>query len=171
MTEKVEIGTSGQQICASGNFRMRDLDQVIKNLLDAGRLRVNLETGDVFSPRSNIPDKPLGAITAKGYLRTTIHLPDKNRVSIMLHRVVWIAARGIPPAGSQIDHGCLGKLNNRLTNLDAVSGAENMRRAVRDGLTNGGWRNAPRNPKTGRFVGKKAAGRLLDGRTHDGFPT
>jgi DNA-binding XRE family transcriptional regulator len=25
-------------------------------------------------------------------------------------------------------------------------------------------------PHTGRFVGKKSAGRLLDGRTHDGFP-
>ena len=27
-----------------------------------------------------------------------------------------------------------------------------------------------RDAATGKFIGKKAAGRLLDGRTHDGFP-
>lgn len=38
-----------------------------------------------------------------------------------------------------------------------------------NGLTNGGWRNAPRDNK-GKFVGKRAAGRMLDGRTWDEFP-
>ena len=30
--------------------------------------------------------------------------------------------------------------------------------------------NPERDAATGKFIGKQAAGRLLDGRTHDGFP-
>lgn len=148
---------------------MRDIDKIIVRLLELGRLRVNFETGHVFSPKSNTPDRPIGTLTAKGYLRACISF-EGRQVHVMLHRVVWIAANGIPPATHQIDHGPRGKAINALANLEAVPGTENMRRAVRDGLTNGGWRNAPRDKATGRFAGKKASGRLLDGRTWDETP-
>lgn len=148
---------------------MRDVDEIIKSLLDQGRLRVDFETGHVYSPRSNTPKKPIGTITHKGYLRACINHSGRQ-VHVMLHRVVWIAANGIPPKGYQIDHGPGGKAVNALRNLEAVAGLENMRRAARDGLTNGGWKNAPRDPSTGRFIGKARAGRLLDGVEHNGMP-
>ena len=149
---------------------MRDIDGVIARLLYEGRLVVDFETGDVFAPKSNTPNKPIGTFTAKGYLRACINY-EGRQVHLMLHRVVWIAAHGIPPEGHQIDHGTEGKAMNALRNLEAVSGGENMRRAARNGLTNGGWRDGPRDKRTGRFIGKKAAGRLLDGRTWDQMPT
>jgi hypothetical protein len=148
---------------------MRDVDQIIKALLDEGRLTVDFETGHVYSAKSNTPAKPLGAKTAKGYLRTCINY-NGDQVYVMLHRVVWIAAHGIPPKGFQIDHRSGVKSDNSLSNLEAVPGLENMRRAARNGLTNGGWRDAPRDPVTGRFIGKAHAGRLLDGREHNDMP-
>jgi hypothetical protein len=70
----------------------------------------------------------------------------------------------------QIDHINGNKLDNRLFNLECVTGAENMKRAAASGLTNGGWRNAPRDKTTGRIIGKKAAGDLLDGVQHQNWP-
>lgn len=149
---------------------MRNADLLIQKLLGMGRLRVDFETGHVYAPKSNTPTKPLGAKTRKGYLRTCINL-NGERAYIMLHRVVWIAANGIPPTGTQIDHGKDGKTDNRLSNIEAVTGAENIRRATKDGLLcKGGWRDGPRDNKTGRFLGKHAAGRLLDGQEWNQFP-
>ena len=112
---------------------MRDVDQLIVRLLDAGRLRVDFVTGHVFAPRSNTPDKPIGTLTAKGYLRACVNF-EGQQVHVMLHRVVWIAAHGIPPRGYEIDHGPAGKAVNAISNLEAVPGQENMRRAVVHGL-------------------------------------
>lgn len=148
---------------------MRNIDQIIKRLLDEDRLRTDPETGHVYAPRSNNPDKPIGTITKKGYLRACINF-DGRQVHVMLHRVIWISVHGIPEPRFQIDHGIEGKAVNRIANLEAVPGNENMRRAAENGLTNGGWRDAIRDPKTGRFRSKKAAGRLLDGVEHNGFP-
>jgi len=112
---------------------MRNIDVIIKRLLDTGRLRVDFKTGQVFSLKSNTPEKPIGTATAKGYLRACVNFEGKQ-VHLMLHRVVWIAANGIPPEGYQIDHGPLGKSVNALSNLEAVTGDENIRRAVENGL-------------------------------------
>lgn len=65
--------------------------------------------------------------------------------------------------GLQIDHIDTVKTHNWLSNLEAVSGDENMARAVRNGLfANVGRHDGIRDSK-GRF-GTRAAGRLLDGR-------
>ena len=143
-------------------------DAAIVGLLSDGRLRVDTLSGYVFAARSNTPNKPLGATTAKGYLRTCISRGDWQ-VSIMLHRVVWIAANGIPAPGQQIDHINGIKDDNRLLNLDVVSGVENMRRAAKAGVFRNNGRDDPARDSKGRF-GKKAAGRLLDGVEHNEFP-
>lgn len=147
---------------------MRNVDSIIKRLLDEARLRVDLETGEVFAPRSNTPCKPIGTLTRKGYLRACINV-DGKQVHVMLHRVVWICAHGVPEPQLQIDHGPRGKSCNAPSNLEAVTGVENMRRATVAGAFQGvGRRDGIRDHK-GRF-GKKIAGRLLDGIEHNGFP-
>jgi len=148
---------------------MQNIDQAIKILLDCGRLRVDLESGLVYAPKSNTPDKSVGAKNKKGYLRTCINF-NGAKITFMVHRAVWIAMYGIPNPGLQIDHGPGGKTDNHLSNLSLVTNVENMRRATINGLTHGGWRDAPRNPINGQFVGKKAAGRLLDGREYSELP-
>lgn len=184
---------------------MRDVDQIIMRLLDLGRLRVDFETGHVFAPKSNTPDKPIGTLTAKGYLRACLNF-EGRQVHVMLHRVVWIAANGIPPETHQIDHGPRGKAINALSNLDAVTGQENIRRAVVGGLLNPPCgsnhyaaklsvedvveiRSRSAHGESGATLGRAfgisegharriargerwaAAGRLLDGREHNGMPS
>lgn len=144
-------------------------DLLILSLIKAGRLRVDTIAGAVFAPKSNKPEKPVGAVTAKGYRRLCITVGGKQ-MHFMVHRIVWVAAHGPLEPGQQIDHLNGEKCDNRLDNLEAVSGRENMRRAARNGLTNGGWRDGPRDRKTGQFIGKKRAGRLLDGVEWNGFP-
>jgi HNH endonuclease len=149
---------------------VRDIDALIISIINAGRLRVDTEHGLVYALKSNTPDKPIGTLTAKGYLRACINF-EGRQVHAMIHRIVWVSENGPVPEGHQIDHGQGGKPFNGIENLEAVTGAENMRRAARDGLTNGGWRDGPRDPSTGQFVGKRVAGRLLDGVEHNGMPT
>lgn len=138
-------------------------DTMIVSLLKDGRLRADTVAGLVFAPRSNTPEKPVGAMTRKGYLRVCINVRGRQH-HFMAHRIVWVAAHGPLAAGLQIDHGPGGKSDNRLANLEAVTGEENMRRAVRDGkFANVGRRDSVRDGK-GRF------GRLLDGQTYDAMP-
>lgn len=144
-------------------------DLEIFDLIESGRLRVEPERGLVFAPRSNTPNKPAGTRTAKGYIRVCLTLCGKQ-MHLMAHRIIWVSANGPVPPGKQIDHLNGDKADNRLCNLEAVSCLENMSRAARDGRTNGGWRNGPRDPQTGQFVGKHRAGRLLDGREWTEFP-
>ena len=145
------------------------LEPLIPGLVAAGRLRVEFNTGLLYSPKSNTPEKALGALTAKGYLRVCLNI-DGKQYHALAHRIVWVARHGPIPEDLQIDHADTIKTHNWLANLEAVRGAENMARAARNGLTNGGWRDGPRDAATGRFVGKARAGRLLDGREWNEMP-
>lgn len=146
------------------------LEAHIQKLLADGVIKVDFSTGHVFSTKSNTPERPLGAKTRKGYIRLCVSL-DGVQFHGLAHRIVWIAAHGLIPAGMQVDHLDAIKNNNRLSNLSLVSQAENMRRAALMGLCTGGRRDGERCPTTGRFVGKAHAGRMLDGIAHDGFPS
>lgn len=143
-------------------------DQEIAELVGAGRLRVDHVTGLVYAPRSNTPTKPCGALTAKGYLRVCMNVDGRQR-HFLAHRIVWVSANGPVPVGRTIDHVNTIKTDNRLDNLEVVSSRENMRRAAANGLyAHVGRRDGIRDER-GRF-GKKAAGRVLDGRTWDQYP-
>jgi hypothetical protein len=133
------------------------LEPHISHLIAEGRLRVDASRGEVFSAVSNTPTKPLGALTAKGYLRICMSI-DGVKHHAMVHRVVWVSAHGLVPAGKQLDHINGIKTDNRLANLCLVDQPENMRRAAASGLTNGGWRDAPRDAQSGQFCSKMASG-------------
>ncbi len=138
------------------------LDQEIRDLISSGRLRVWEEEGLVFAPQSNTPWNPVGAMTKKGYLRICISVRGKQR-HVMAHRVVYVSAFGPLPDGWEVDHMNGTKRDNRLSNLEAVSGAENMRRATMAGAFHGNGRQDGIRDEKGQF-GKRAAGALLDGR-------
>ena len=105
------------------------LEPLVQPLIASGRLYVDLMTGLIFSTRSNTPDKPLGALTAKGYLRVCISV-DGKQAHALAHRIVWIARHGPIPEGVQIDHVDTVKTHNWISNLEAVTGAENMARGT-----------------------------------------
>lgn len=147
---------------------VRDNDLLIVEILKEGRLKVDRDTGFVYAPHSNTPNKPLGALTSKGYLRTCINFKGRQ-VYVMLHRVVWIAVNGIPCEGYEIDHKNGKKSDNHPDNLEAVPGSVNMERAKLKGLCAGNGRKDGIRDNKGRF-GKKAAGRLLDGREWNEYP-
>ena len=143
-------------------------DALIVELIREGRLVVDPLHGYVYAPRSNTPRKPLGALTKKGYLRACINVGGRQH-HFMVHRIVWVAAYGPVPEGHEIDHRSTVKTDNRLSNLEAVPGAENMRRAKVNGAFVGVGRRDGIRDSRGRF-GKKRAGRELDGRTWDEYP-
>lgn len=144
-------------------------DAIIATMLRDGRLCVDMDTGEVFSPRSNTPNKPIGALTKKGYLRTCLHVDGKS-VFVMIHRVVCIATHGLhPDAGIQVNHINGRKADNAPSNLEWASHQENMAHASRTGTHRGVGRRDGVRDKFGRF-GAKAAGRLLDGVEHNAFP-
>lgn len=143
-------------------------DLAILALIEAGRLKVDAEAGLVFAPKSNTPDKPIGALTAKGYLRACINSGGKQ-MHFMVHRIVWVSVNGPVPPRHQVDHRDTIKTNNRIGNLESVPGLVNMARAKAAGLCQANGRKDSARDEKGRF-GKKRAGRLLDGRLHSDFP-
>lgn len=78
------------------------------------------------------------------------------------HTVVWVSAGNDRPKPGDVLHHVNGdKTDNRIENLQVMS------RAAHNRLHNA---EKGRCAKTGRLIGKKAAGRLLDGVEHNGFP-
>ena len=72
-------------------------------------------------------------VGGKGYLRLTLQIPGVGLVQTMAHRVVWEATNGPIPDGLQINHKDLNKANNRIDNLEVVTGAENIRHSYANG--------------------------------------
>lgn len=115
------------------NKSMQQNDQAAAKLLAEGRLTVDLEQGVVFATESKTPAKPVGTPNRRGYLRTCITTKGKA-VTLMVHRIVWIAAHGVPPFGSQVNHKNGAKAENGISNLELATPAENNAHARETGL-------------------------------------
>jgi HNH endonuclease len=104
-------------------------------------------------------------IASNGYVKVRVGrghpLADPNGYAYE-HAVVWCAAGNPrPPKGYAIHHRNHDKTDNRIENLELLRrGQHNAIHNVERG----------QDPNTGRFLGKKAAGRLLDGIEHNGMP-
>lgn len=100
-------------------------DEIAQYAIKVGKLSVNPETGEIrlrhrFHPSPHIA---VGKNT-KGYVVLTVGFGGK-RWQLKAHRVVWIAAHGIPDAGTVLDHINRKKDDNRISNLRLVTPAEN----------------------------------------------
>lgn len=125
-------------------------DDLIIEFINSGRLVVDAINGLVYSTKSNTPNKPVGSKTKKGYLRAGIGIRGGSQVRFMVHRIVWVSVHGKCP-GYEIDHKNRIKTDNRIENLEAVSGQENMKRAKEAGaFLHVGRRDGIRDKK-GRF--------------------
>lgn len=81
---------------------------------DQGRVRREA-TGHIFRPC------PQG----RGYLSVSLCVGEPKPRSVTVHRMVWETFRGPIPPDLQIRHGPNGKLDNRLSQLDIGTAAQN----------------------------------------------
>ena len=85
--------------------------------------------------------KPIkGRATIHGYLQFALYNNAKSKWHTA-HRVVWEVFMGPIPPEFEIDHLNGDKQDNRLSNLEAVTRKENVRRALATGLTPTGDRH------------------------------
>lgn len=102
-----------------------EADKYFLKLIKKGRLKVyksgkvqNLLTGNFIGV------KPLAK--AGGYHRVSWSM-DGPKQSIYLHRLVWIAFRGLIAVGIQVNHKDGNRSNNRLSNLNLKTNAGNTK--------------------------------------------
>lgn len=104
-------------------------------------------------------------VSAEGYIKVRVGkehpLADPNGYTYE-HLLVWVAAGNPRPSPSfTLHHKDEVKSNNRLSNLELLRRVDHGRHHMA---------HMERDPVTGRIVGKKASGRLLDGVLHDAMP-
>lgn len=100
----------------------RKNDAEIQRRIDRGIWRPSLDTGHVYSTvkKANLKESP----KRNGYLTVTDH-----KQIFRVHRIIWIAAHGIPDAEYQIDHINGNKEDKRLQNLQLITGHDNTARS------------------------------------------
>lgn len=89
------------------------------------------ETGLVYSKKT---EKFLAVLTnKKGYQYTILNVCGKRK-HVFVHRLVWAYHNGKFPEKLQINHKDGDKKNNDISNLEVVTGSENMLHSYRTGL-------------------------------------
>lgn len=79
--------------------------------------------------------EPIGASSGDGYVRVGGRTKHTRGQYQYVHRIIWEAVNGPIPLGLEIDHLNGRKGDNRISNLEAVTRSENVRRAVALGLS------------------------------------
>lgn len=98
---------------------MRRSDHHALNLIRTGRIIADPTTGVVL-----VDGTPRGS-NAGGYQR--IHCAG---LAMMVHRVIWLWVHGSIPDGHVINHRDGNRRNNRITNLEAITQAQNVLHAT-----------------------------------------
>jgi len=80
--------------------------------------------------------KRLGTISVHGYEMVSLRLNNRS-CPHLTHRLVWEHSNGHIPAGFVVDHIDNNKLNNKITNLQLLSMAENSKKAYTSGQRKG----------------------------------
>lgn len=109
--------------------------QLAADLVGSGAWRVDTQLGLVFGKRG----APFKRTNSWGYIQIKFREPGNWRAehAALAHRVIWESVHGPLPADLTINHIDGDKQNNRLSNLEAVSQADNVRHAYATGLNAG----------------------------------
>lgn len=112
-------------------------DELSAALLAAGHITVDVATGKVYRHRGPggkaVPATLVEGSNVNGYLAGNFQLASIKK-QIRLHRIVWIAANGIPEEGMAVCHRDNDKTNNAIANLYLATPEQNSTDAHRDGL-------------------------------------
>jgi hypothetical protein len=112
-------------------------DEFIAAVLATGMVKADPETGKVWTLRGpggillNQPREITGS-ECNGYLVAKFTLGQFKR-QVRLHRLIWIAANGIPDAGMAVCHRDDDKTNNRIDNLYLATPEQNSTDAKESG--------------------------------------
>ena len=99
----------------------------------SGLWKVDAATGIVTGQRG-----PIGSLNSCGYVFLTMSQGrGKTNQNALAHRVIWESVHGPIPDGLTINHINGVKTDNRLSNLELMTAAENSRHAHRTGLASG----------------------------------
>jgi hypothetical protein len=121
-------------------------DEFIAAVLATGMVKADPETGKVWTLRGpggillNQPREITGS-ECNGYLVAKFTLGQFKR-QVRLHRLIWIAANGIPDAGMAVCHRDDDKTNNRICNLYLATPEKNST----DAKESGRYKNGEDNP-------------------------
>lgn len=127
------ISSIPHSITISENRDNMDRNLVTKKCLDEGRLKVNFETGKIYSlkqrGREGEEIELLGS-DCNGYIVHGIRY-NGYKIQLRSHQIVWIAANGIyDKSVFMIDHINRDKKDNRLSNLRLVDAQGNRDNAT-----------------------------------------
>lgn len=109
---------------------IRVADFIAYRNLVTGRWYVNPVTGQVFSTATGCEMK--FQRVHGGYLAVSWKYQGRS-ITVYKHRVIWIAAHGVPPfnLGLTVDHINGDKTDNRIANLQLLTGDENTQKTNR----------------------------------------
>jgi hypothetical protein len=117
---------------------MRENDKLIKSLLDDSILYADIKRGIVYRVKTKygrIVNREIGTHKRNNsYTLVAVNVNGKS-MSFGCHRIIWIAANGIPPKDDLfVCHKDNNKSNNRIENLYLATHRNNILDAARDGL-------------------------------------
>lgn len=113
-------------------------DEYIAWNIAEGNIIVDVDNGKIFATRGPggiklEEPKELKGTVFQGYLVVGIR-NGETKLTCRVHRIVWIAKHGVIPDGYVIDHINNNKSDNRISNLQLLTNAENSTKARKDGL-------------------------------------
>lgn len=127
---------------------------------DKGDIR-SLVCGGPFGKRKRPASRAVILSKDKnGYIRVGLCKTGQSRKNMLVHRIVLFAFSGMPPVGMECNHIDGDKSNNRISNLEWVTRAENGRHKANTGLAASGDRHGMRLHK-GLVAGEKNGRAIL----------
>lgn len=125
-------------------------DKFFLRLVEKGKLLVDKE-GTIFNTKTN---RTIGSPSkTTQYINVGYKYKERKIYTILAHRLVWLAHKGLIPEGFVVNHKDGNKHNNKLSNLEICSESENHKHAFATGLKT--YTGKMRELSKKRFTGNK----------------